>query len=61
MKTCFDCKHRNIMTNPDRYHNDLECHCKLDGRWRNPYRPMVFFDLECPYWGRKEDDDEETV
>ena len=59
MKTCFDCKHRNIRTTTTS--GDMECHCLKDGRWRNPYRPMVLFDLECPNWERKEEDDEKTV
>lgn len=55
---CFDCKFRNIMTNK----GDLECHCKVDGRWRNPYRPMVLPDKECPNYERKEDkEDAQTV
>ena len=57
MLTCFDCKHRNIRTN----NGDLECHCKADGRWRNPYRPMILPDRECPNWERKENEDEETL
>ena len=57
MTMCFDCKHQNIMTNK----GDLECHCKADGRWYNPYRPMILFDKDCPNWDRKEEDHEETV
>ena len=57
MTMCFDCKHQNIMTNK----GDLECHCKADGRWHNPYRPMILFDKDCPNWERKEEDHEETV
>lgn len=53
MDMCFDCKHRNIRTNK----KDLECHCKADGRFHNPYRPMTLPDRECPNWERKEDDD----
>lgn len=59
MTTCFDCKHRNIRTTTTS--GDMECHCQKDGRWRNPYRPMVLFDVECPNWERKEEDDEKTV
>ena len=58
MTYCFDCKHRNIRTTTTS--GDIECHCKVDGRLRNPYRPMVLFD-DCPNWERKEEDDEETV
>ena len=57
MQMCFDCEHRNIMTNK----GDLECHCKADGRWHNPYRPMILPDRDCPHWERKEEDHEETV
>ena len=57
VQMCFDCQYRDIRTN----NGDLECHCKVDGRWRNPYRPRTMPDLECPYWTRKEDEDEETV
>lgn len=58
MMTCFDCQYRNIMTNK----GDLECHCKADGRWRNPYRPMVLPDRECPNYKRKEEkEDAQTV
>lgn len=57
MQTCFDCIHRNIMTNK----GDLECHCKIDGRFRNPYRPRTLPDLDCPYYVRKNDEDEKTV
>lgn len=58
MTTCFDCKFRKIW---EINRGDIECHCKKDGRWRNPYRPMVLWDIECPNWVRKEEDDEETV
>lgn len=53
MDMCFDCKHRNIRTNK----GDLECHCKADGRFHNPYRPMTLPDRECPNWERKDEDD----
>lgn len=48
MTTCFDCKYRNIH---EVRHEDIECHCKLDGRWHNPYRPMVMI-KDCPNWQR---------
>lgn len=44
MVMCFDCEHRNIRTNK----GDLECHCQKDGRWHNPYRPMILPDRDCP-------------
>ena len=54
MQMCFDCEHRCIQTMPN---HDLECHCKADGRWHNPYRPMVLPDKDCPKWERKKDDE----
>ena len=46
MTTCFDCKYRNIH---EVRHEDPECHCKFDGRWHNPYRPMTLL-KDCPNW-----------
>lgn len=55
--TCFDCVHRYIVMNQ----KDLNCHCKTDGRWHNPYRPMVLPDRDCPNYVRKKDENEKTV
>jgi hypothetical protein len=53
---CFDCKYRNIRIEK----GDLQCHCSVDGRWRNPYRPRTMPDVDCPNWARKEEDDDQT-
>lgn len=57
MKTCFECEHRCIMT----VNCDPECHCKADGRWRNPYRPMVLPDRDCPNFEERKEDNAEAV
>ena len=54
--TCFDCRFRNIH---ETSHEDIECHCKKDGRWHNPYRPGIIQD--CKNWERIGDDNAETV
>lgn len=42
--------------------SDIECHCKSDGRWHNPYRPMILPDRDCPnYEKRKDGNNAETV
>ena len=56
MTMCFNCVHRNITT----VNEDLECHCRKDGKSKNPYRPMVLFDRECPNY-IEEKKDAETV
>lgn len=54
--TCFDCEFRNIK---ETSHEWIECHCKFDGRWHNPYRPGVTKD--CNNHKRiGEDHDRET-
>lgn len=45
--TCFDCKHRRII---ETAHEWIECHCKVDGRWHNPYTPH--YAKECENWER---------
>ena len=55
MQMCFECENRNIMLNK----GEIECHCKADGRWHNPYRPMVLLNKECPNYKEKEDNDGE--
>lgn len=56
MTMCFNCVYRNITT----VNEDLECRCRKDGKSKNPYRPMVLFDRECPNY-REENHDAETV
>ena len=46
MLTCFDCEFSQIWT----VNEDLKCKCKINGSEKNPYRPMVFADSECPNW-----------
>ena len=58
MTTCFDCKHRNIH---ETEHEWIECHCKCDGRWHNPYRPETFYNKDCPNWARIGDNDERNT
>lgn len=54
MTMCFDCKSRNIQSRP---HGELECHCKFDGHWYNPYRPRTFYNRDCENWEKGEDDE----
>jgi hypothetical protein len=57
MTTCFDCEFRNIH---ETEHEWIECHCKKDGHWHNPYRPMRII-KDCPNWQRiGEEHDKET-
>lgn len=54
MTTCFDCAFRNIH---EVRHEDIECHCKFDGRWHNPYRPKTFYDKDCENWKKIGEDE----
>ena len=56
MTMCFDCKYQNIQ---ETSHEWVECFCKVDGCKHNPYRPMVFFDKDCPNWAEEENNDKE--
>lgn len=33
-KSCFGCIHQNIM---ETSHEWIECKCRLDGQWHNPF------------------------
>lgn len=55
MTMCFDCRFKNIY---ETTHEDIECKCKCDGTYHNPYRPMVMI-KDCPNW--KGEDNEETI
>lgn len=48
---CFDCVHRNIM---ETSHEWIECKCKCDSTWQNPFFP------HCTNYeeDRKENEDE---
>ena len=46
MLTCFDCEFSQIWS----VNEDLKCKCKINGSEKNPYRPMVFADSDCPNW-----------
>ena len=46
MLTCFDCEFSQIWT----VNEDLKCKCKINGAEKNPYRPMIFPDSDCPNW-----------
>lgn len=50
-KCCFTCKHQSIH---ETSHEWVECHCKIDGRWHNPYRPTN--KNECENWEKNEND-----
>lgn len=49
---CFDCVYRNIM---ETSHEWIECHCKKDGRWHNPFSPNI--GGECENYQRKAEKD----
>ena len=47
MKDCFTCRFQNIQ---ETSHEWIECKCKLDGKWHNPFRPEIYFDKDCRNW-----------